>query len=123
MRVDAHLGLPRTPPPKLGEGSTDVARNEQKGGRGRGLPPERTTDRPHTECPSPHPARRRNPGRGRSGRGSSFRRSAPPRYGVRVKGREAIAIVRPSHASVPTGANDSSFPVTRQVYSAAVSQA
>jgi hypothetical protein len=27
-----------TPPPKLGEGSTAVARNEQKAGRGRGPP-------------------------------------------------------------------------------------
>ncbi len=34
-----HSAAARTPPPKLGEGSTAVARNERKAGRGRGSPP------------------------------------------------------------------------------------
>jgi hypothetical protein len=38
-RSDLHPGASTTPPPKLGEGSTAVARNEQKAGRGRGPAP------------------------------------------------------------------------------------
>jgi hypothetical protein len=53
----------RTPPPKLGEGSAGVARNEQKGGRGRG-PPAARADLRSAPPPSgtPHPEHTARPG-------------------------------------------------------------
>jgi hypothetical protein len=61
-RSEAHLRLPCTPPPKLGEGSTASRGTSDQAGRGRGLPPERTTvslapTQLHGPLPRPLPAR------------------------------------------------------------------